>query len=129
MSGFRQRPVTGRSEVVIPLIFKDFWGEPPDEFDRPVSATGIGDNDFANHGSDTLQSAFDPILFILNDHAERNTHVRAGIKQVGDQAQIRRFLPMGNFCLMSEASFPDKPSVGLAVLMKICQPKKIMEDF
>ena len=69
MSGFRQREIPGLREAVSPLKIKDLRFEPPRALDRGIGAAGIRNDDFINYGSDTLQSAFDPILFILNDHA------------------------------------------------------------
>ena len=43
-----------------------------------VGGTGVGNYDSADNGSDTLDRTLDPILFILNDHAERNTHTAPG---------------------------------------------------
>jgi hypothetical protein len=53
---------------------KDFRGESRRPFDRVIGASRIGDDDFIDHGSDTAKSVLDPIFFILNDHAERDSH-------------------------------------------------------
>ena len=92
MSGFRQGSVSGFSEVFSPFKINDFRGKPPDALHRSIGASGVRDDDFINHGSDTLQGALDPILFILNDHAQRNRHTRKGTKQVSCHFPDRQFL-------------------------------------
>jgi hypothetical protein len=70
MSSFRQRSIPRFAEVFSPLQINDFRGESTGELHRSIRAAGIRNDDLVNHGSDTLQGAFDPILFILNDHAQ-----------------------------------------------------------
>ena len=74
MSRFCQGSVSGGAEIFSPLEINHFGREAMDALQRSVRATGVRDDDFVNQRSDTLQRAFDPILFILNDHAQRNRH-------------------------------------------------------
>ena len=83
MSSFRQGSVSGGAEIFSPLKINHLGGKTLDAFHRSIRATGIRDDNFVNQQSDTLQGAFDPILFILNDHAKRDTHNWSGLRQMG----------------------------------------------
>jgi hypothetical protein len=98
---------------------KDFRGESRRPFDRVIGASRIGDDDFIDHGSDTTESVLDPIFFILNDHAQRDSHYAqkqstSGAKEKGrgKRGTTREtpfsclFLDIGNFCLMPGTSCP-----------------------
>jgi hypothetical protein len=74
MSGFCQRVIPSIGKAVCPFEMKDFGGESRGPFDRVIGASSIGDDDFIDHGSDTAESVLDPIFFILNDHAQRDSH-------------------------------------------------------
>jgi hypothetical protein len=74
MSGFCQREIPGFGKAVCPFEMKYFRRESGGSLDRPIGASRIGDDDFIDHGSDTTESVLDPIFFILNDHAQRDTH-------------------------------------------------------
>ena len=117
MSGFRQCKVPGLGKAVCPFEMKDFRGKATGSFYRLIRASGVGDDDFIDHGSDTAESVLDPIFFILNDHAERNTHdahnqsTWRAIEKWGMWGQTTRSPTPGNFCLMVGSSFPDKVAV------------------
>ena len=79
MSGFRQCEIPGVCKAVCPFEMKDFGVKATRLLYRAIGASGIGNDDFIDHGSDTGESVLNPIFFILNDHAQRDSHV--GLKQ------------------------------------------------
>ena len=74
MSGFCQREIPGIGKAVCPFEMKDFGGELRGPPERVIGAARVGNNDFIDHGTDTAESVLNPIFFILNDHAQRDSH-------------------------------------------------------
>jgi hypothetical protein len=112
MSCFRQRSITGFAEVLRPFEINDFGRKAERAFHCSIRAAGIGDDNFINQGSDTLEGALDPILFILNDHAQRNPHTRRRQSRCVAKAGHPAIFDLGNYCLMSDRGFNDKGCVG-----------------
>ena len=83
----RERFVTCPGKVVAPLALENQRAEAACNFDCAIGGPGVDDDDLVGHAGDAAQRRFEKVLFVFDDHADRQA-MRALAEQGQDRLRV-----------------------------------------